>query len=251
MIMEGLRPVQITKLVSKKRTPARNWQLGILLAFVAGYINAGGFFIVGRYTSHVTGIVSEAADQLALGLLLPSLALLGFLLCFITGAAVTTMIVLQARRFALHSQYSLPLLAEALLLSVIIALSFVLPEGPVRVALSIATLCFLMGLQNALITKASTAIVRTTHVTGLSTDLGIELGRWISGAANSATTIRLALFSSVILTFFMGGLLGALLIRSFAASGLVPVVVLLLVVCLPSLADDLQVLKARNRRRRR
>lgn len=44
---------------------------------------------------------------------------------------------------------------------------------------AVVLLCFIMGLQNALITKRSNAEIRTTHITGLVTDLGIELGNLV------------------------------------------------------------------------
>ena len=40
-------------------------------------------------------------------------------------------------------------------------------------------LCYIMGLQNAVITKISNAEIRTTHITGLVTDLGIEIGKML------------------------------------------------------------------------
>lgn len=49
----------------------------------------------------------------------------------------------------------------------------------ITVSLTAILLCYVMGLQNALITKISHAEIRTTHVTGLVTDLGIEMGKLI------------------------------------------------------------------------
>ncbi|MBC7728674.1 MAG: DUF1275 family protein, partial [Microbacteriaceae bacterium] len=53
-------------LVGRSRTRRANRHLGLLLAFVAGAANAGGFLAVQRYTSHMTGVVSGVADDLAL-----------------------------------------------------------------------------------------------------------------------------------------------------------------------------------------
>ena len=50
-----------------RRTRRNDLMLGAILAFVAGAINAGGFLAIGHYTSHMTGIVSAIADNLALG----------------------------------------------------------------------------------------------------------------------------------------------------------------------------------------
>jgi uncharacterized membrane protein YoaK (UPF0700 family) len=236
--MQRLVPVSIFKLADRRRTPAKNWQLGLLLAFIAGYINAGGFFLVGRYTSHMTGILSAVADDAALGLALPAAALFGLIICFIAGAAFTTLLVLQARRRRLASQYSFPLLIEAFLLVTIVLLSGVFSDSVALVPFIAAMLCFLMGLQNALITKASTAVVRTTHVTGLSTDLGIEIGRWLAGRARRADLVRMVLYLSVFIAFLLGGICGALIIQSWAAGGLLPVAGLLLLLgVMPAMAD--------------
>ena len=58
----------LQQLAARERTRQRNRQLGALLAFMAGAINAGGFLAVQRYTSHMTGVVSSIADDLVLGL---------------------------------------------------------------------------------------------------------------------------------------------------------------------------------------
>lgn len=54
--------------VAHRRSRVTDTILGIVLAFIAGAINAGGFLAIGQYTSHMTGIVSSVADSLALGL---------------------------------------------------------------------------------------------------------------------------------------------------------------------------------------
>ena len=74
------------RLTGRTRTQPANRQLGCMLAFIAGAVNAGGFLAVQHYTSHMTGIVSAMADQLALGMY--SLVLVGFsaLVSFLLGA---------------------------------------------------------------------------------------------------------------------------------------------------------------------
>ncbi len=96
-------------LTGKHRTPRSNFLLGCILAMIAGAINAGGFFLVMQYTSHMTGIISLAADSVVLGDYVNALLLMGYIACFV------------------------------------------------------------LGVQNALITKVSSAIIRTTHITGMTT----------------------------------------------------------------------------------
>jgi len=161
-----------------QRTPQANTRLGVTLAAVAGAANAGGFLAVNQYTSHMTGVVSNMADALVLGHTGTALVGLAMLLAFVTGAMCTALLVNWGMRHHLHSAYGLPLLLEAALLLV-----FGLFGGAIAVAahlfvpLTVVLLCFIMGLQNAVITKISRAEIRTTHITGLVTDMGIELGK--------------------------------------------------------------------------
>ncbi len=92
-------PIQFARrLTGRNRTDPYNRILGVTLAFVAGAINAGGFLAVQQYTSHMTGIVSAMADNLALGQLAMVLVGLGALLSFMLGAACSAIMVNFARR---------------------------------------------------------------------------------------------------------------------------------------------------------
>ena len=106
----------LKNLTGRERTSRSNRQLGCLLAFVAGAINAGGFLAVQRYTSHMTGIVSAMADDLILGRVGLALAGLVFLLAFVSGAGTTAILVNWARRRQMQGEYALPLVVEAVLL---------------------------------------------------------------------------------------------------------------------------------------
>ncbi len=103
-------------LTGRTRSAAANRHLGFTLAFVAGAINAGGFLAVQQYTSHMTGIVSAMADNIALGAYELVWGGLGAVLSFLLGAACSTVMINYSRRRHLHSEYALPLLLEALLL---------------------------------------------------------------------------------------------------------------------------------------
>ena len=80
-------------LTDRHRTGASNRTLGLLLAFNAGAVNAGGFLVVHFYTSHMTGVVSLLADNLVLGNTALVLGAIGTLLAFICGAAATAVLV--------------------------------------------------------------------------------------------------------------------------------------------------------------
>lgn len=242
-------PIDYLRTLSgKERTRDANRHLGFILAFVAGGINAGGFLAVQRYTSHMTGLVSEMADSLVLGAQDVALAALGALVCFLMGAMCSTVLVHYSRRHHMHSEYALPLLLEAALL-----LCFGVVGGQLNqvdglfVSATVMLLSFMMGLQNAVITKLSQAEIRTTHVTGIVTDIGIELGRVIywnaSKAPNKPPVVanwdRLRVLTWLVLSFFVGGVLGALGFKHLGYSATIPLAILLVALASIPVVDDL------------
>lgn len=228
----------IQSLTHRVRTRRANRQLGGLLAFVAGAVNAGGFLAIQRYTSHMTGIVSEIADSIVLGNLGLAATGLALLLAFIAGAATTAVLVNWARRRQLHSEYALPLMLEAVLLLIFGLLGANLNTLiEVFLPTTVLVLSFVMGLQNAIVTKISNAVIRTTHMTGIVTDLGIELGRLLywnrRPMTNQALVVKadrdkLAIHGTIFGLFFVGALAGAF---SFKHIGFVTTVALALVLC--------------------
>lgn len=193
-------------------------RLGLALTFVAGAINAGGLLLVGQYTSHMSGIVSALADHVALGAWAALGAGLAALLPFLAGAACSAMLINWGRRQRRDSPHRLPLRLEATLLIGFGLLGAGFQDSPLAALPAVPLLCFLMGLQNATITKISGARIRTTHVTGLVTDLGIELGKlfyWnrlrLPGEAPvRADRARMRLLGVLLGGFFLGGVAGAL-----------------------------------------
>ena len=243
---------QLQRLTSRHRTRASNRQLGALLAFVAGAVNAGGFLAVQRYTSHMTGIISGIADDLAIGEFRLALAALASLLSFVAGASCTALMINWARRRQLHGKYALPLLVEALMLlgfGLVGAHLHGLPQ--LLVPTAVLMLCFIMGLQNAMVTKISQAEIRTTHMTGVVTDIGIEIGRLLywnrSPERNQIHRVqanhdKLGIHLLILGMFFIGGLAGALAFKHLGFSATLPFALALILVAAPPLWQDLRAL---------
>lgn len=239
---------RLRHLSGQHRTAATNRLLGTLLAFNAGAVNAGGFLVVSMYTSHMTGFASMLADNLILGDMSLVLGALGALLAFTTGAAVTAVMVNWARQRHVRSEYALPLLLEAVLLLIFGLLGATLNrQTPFAVPLTVLVLSFTMGLQNALVSKISSSQIRTTHMTGIITDLGIELGKMFYWNRTEspiesrvrANRIKLRLFSTLLTAFIVGGLVGAAGFRYAGFIWVVPLAILLLALSLPPLYADL------------
>ncbi|AKC71119.1 YoaK family protein [Pandoraea oxalativorans] len=231
------------------RTDAANRRLGCSLAFVAGAANAGGFLAVGQYTSHMSGIVASLSDHLALGQWVIVLAGLSALLAFLLGAATSSVLIHWGRRHHTQSEYAVPLMFEALLLLTFGVMGANLESHQVLyVPATVGLLCYVMGLQNAIITKISRSEIRTTHVTGLVTDIGIELGKmgyWNRpGVAQALPRVtgdrqKLRLLGALLGMFFLGGMTGALGFKHLGFVSTIPLAVVLIMLAIVPLLDDI------------
>ena len=209
----------IRHLTGKHRTRKSDMQLGVILAFVAGAINAGGFLAVGYYTSHMSGIASSIADFLIRHQYGAMVAAVGFLGSFLLGAMTSCIIINIARAHEPSSEFALALMLEAALL-LIFGISATPEVGIIILSpgVTVALLCFIMGLQNAFITKISHAEIRTTHVTGIITDMGIEIGRWVYSHCGGEARFhaeRLHLHMSLLAAFITGAVVGAFCFQHF------------------------------------
>ena len=239
--------VYLRRLTGRERSQAANRELAHYLAFIAGATNAGGYLAVEQYTSHMSGIVSAMADNLAAGGVQVALAGLSAVVAFTAGAALTALMVNWGRRRERESEYALPLMAEAALLVCFGLLGGSLEKDRLfLVPATVILLCFTMGLQNAIITKISNAEIRTTHVTGMVTDIGIELGKLIYWNQRQRSTEVLAdrdklrLLGSLVGLFFLGGVVGALGFRRLGFQSVLPLALLLVVLAIVPLLDDVR-----------
>jgi uncharacterized membrane protein YoaK (UPF0700 family) len=179
---------------------------------------------LGKYSLVVNGLVAVAS--------------------FLCGAIATTLCVRWARARGLESEYALPLLIEAALLVVFGLTGRVFVGG--RPLGTVMLLCFTMGLQNALVTKISNAVVRTTHVTGMITDVGIALGRVAyerrkpANESLRAELGKLALLVPLIALFFVGGLTGALGFKYVGFLFTLPLAGTLLLMTVVPLVEDIR-----------
>jgi uncharacterized membrane protein YoaK (UPF0700 family) len=212
-------------------------------------VNAGGFLVLHMYTSHMTGFASQLADGMVLGNLTLLLNALGAILAFVSGAAVCAVLVNWGRQHRMHGVYALPLVLEAALmfpfgLMGAITLTW---ATPFAVPLTVLLLSFIMGLQNAVASKTSGGSIRTTHMTGNITDVGIELGKMLywNGRARAAELAvrhdraRMRRAGGLVGMFVLGGAMGALGFKYVGFVCVVPLAALLLALSIPPLLRDI------------
>jgi uncharacterized membrane protein YoaK (UPF0700 family) len=234
-------------LTNRHRTPGTNLTLGLVLAFTAGAINAGGFLVLHMYTSHMTGFASQLADALVLDNHRLLLNALGAILAFMAGAATCAVLVNWSRQRHLHSVYALPLMLEALLLFPfgLMGAATLRWNTPFAVPLTVLLLSFMMGLQNAVGSKTSGGSMRTTHMTVNITDLGMELGKlllWQRRASAQPVPHhwpRMKASAGLLAMFVLGGMAGALGFQHLGFVCVVPLAALLLALAVPPLLRDL------------
>ncbi len=185
-----------------RRTPT--WILlgGAWLALAAGYVNAVGYLgVAQRGLSHVTGQLTHLAIEVTQREPAAATSAALLVLSFFAGAAAAGLIVRHEALMTHGGRYGAALVVEAVLLTCGAAL---LPSSQGAAESLIAAA---MGLQNGLATSYSGAVVRTTHVTGLATDLGLLVGRALRGDA--VEWARLRLQATLFCSFAVGAGLGA------------------------------------------
>ncbi len=202
----------------KGRTYIHNLRLASILSFVAGLVNITGILSVKILTTNVTGHFAFFSEDLSNGSYRIATGYLFFIFSFLLGAFVSNILIEIFSRINPQISYTFPIVTEIIILFVVglFDSNSTLPNSNGQ--LIACSLLFAMGLQNSLVTKVSHSVVRTTHLTGLFTDLGIELSqlffyRESSEIKQLAKSIYLKL--AIICCFFFGCLIGGFIYRMF------------------------------------
>jgi uncharacterized membrane protein YoaK (UPF0700 family) len=225
--------------VGDARTASIDLALAGVLSSVAGALNAVGFVVAGSFTANMTGNISAFADHLANGAVVLALSFLGLVVAFMSGAALAALAIQTGERYRLRSVFALAIAAEAvivLLLGLGLVLELAVVPGTVLLpeTILLIVLSFVMGVQNATTTMISHARVRTTHVSGMATDVGIELAALAGRPQQRREAVpKLVLHSLTLVCFAVGGVAGVLLLGAIGYWLLVWVGVLLLLIALP------------------
>jgi len=194
------------------KLPRWVWAGSWALAFVAGIVNVVGLLgFEHQAVTHLTGTTSILAAALA-ALDFPSaLHFAAVLGAFMLGTVLSG-ILIQDSTLQLGRRYGVALLLESLLLCVAVPL---LKRNSDLGIYSASCAC---GLQNAMVSTYSGAVIRTTHLSGMYTDLGIFLGHWLRGIPVDARRLRLCFL--IISAFLCGGIAGTIAFRHLGYSAL-------------------------------
>lgn len=186
----------------RHQTPSWIYLGGLTLATIAGAINAVGF--LGQHhqaLSHMTGTVTVLGYELARGGYDVALHAFSILAAFFLGCLVSGALIRQSS-LRLGRRYGVALSIESGLL--VLAVLF-LRRGANMGDYLAATAC---GLQNAMVSTYSGSTMRTTHITGMVTDLGINCGHFLRG--EEVDWFRFRIYGVLLLGYFAGSVLGGL-----------------------------------------
>ncbi|MEZ4983364.1 MAG: YoaK family protein [Saprospiraceae bacterium] len=193
----------------RKRTWKHNLQIAIVLSFVAGIVNVSGFLAISQLTTNVTGHFALFINEVANMDWWKGTIFLAYILSFLAGSMTSALLIEWFNETKRLNIFVWPTIIESIILLFAgIFGSWLVFRNPDLLAF---LLLFAMGLQNSYVTKISNAVVRTTHLTGLFTDLGIELIQLFFPKAHPKRkriieTIKLRIY--IICFFFLGGLIG-------------------------------------------
>lgn len=192
-------PEPLANVVPEPAPPQWVFLGGAALAGIAGFVNAVTLAAGLLPVTHVTGSLSLVTGDVALGDARHAATLAAILLAFIAGAGLSGLLIGDSR-LRRGRPYGVVMIIEAALLA---ASALLLPTAP---ATATALAAAGSGLQNAMASTYGRLILRTTHMTGIATDIGLLVGRRLR--REPAEGWKLGLLTLLLASFTVCGWLG-------------------------------------------
>ena len=216
----------------KSRTFAHNIRLAGILSFIAGMVNISGVLSVKTLTTNVTGHFAFFAEEFMKKNYSNAFIFLFYILFFLLGAFISNLLIEIELRRRPKTAHAAPMMIEILILIMVGFFGKRAELFDSSGQFIACVLLFAMGIQNSLVTQISDAKVRTTHLTGLFTDLGIELSQLffykeINEKKRLTRSIYLLLI--IIAFFFTGCVIGGYLFEVFELKTLLFAAVFLII----------------------
>jgi uncharacterized membrane protein YoaK (UPF0700 family) len=204
-----------------------NWYM---LSFLAGCVNVGGYMACQRFVTHVTGFATLFGSDISKGEWIAGLSMISVPLFFMGGAMVSALLTERRIHKGKKPRYAVAMGLVTACLFLAGFGGYIGWFGKFGEELSVqndylflALLCSASGLQNAIVTSYSGAVVRTTHLTGITTDLGIGLIRVMFPAPDEGKLLQERWFNKLragsIGSFVGGSIVGALTFSRFGYLG--------------------------------
>lgn len=203
---------------SHTRSNTDNIKLGVLTAFTAGMVNVASWILLFSFTSNVTGTYAILAEEISKGSGFQVMVVCLWLVLFFFGSYLSNNIVINSKEIRNHISHSIPLVLEFIcLISVGVYGVFYYQETLLETELLIAAITFAMGLQNGLTASISNFAVKTTHLTGLTTDLAIHFSLLTKrkNREKKEITDKFKLLYSILLSYMAGAVTAGFITLKF------------------------------------
>jgi uncharacterized membrane protein YoaK (UPF0700 family) len=194
---------------SNSRTLADNIRLGTLTSFTAGMINVASFIIFMSFSSNVTGYFAIFAAEIVKGNYYQVLVVASWIFLFFFGSFFANLIVIHISSLSRYWAHAIPVLLEIFCLaSVGVYGQYYYQETLMETEYLLSVMLFAMGLQNGLTASISNFSVKTTHLTGATTDMGILLSMFTKKEFRNNTELRnkAKLILSIITSYLAGAI---------------------------------------------
>jgi uncharacterized membrane protein YoaK (UPF0700 family) len=229
----------------------------LFLLFLAGSVNAGGFLAAERFVTHITGFATLIGIDLAAGRLSHALGLFTVPLYFLLGSMISVVFVEGRALKGKLPRYDLIMLIICLCFFAVIIggnLELFGPFGEVAKIQNdyffLAFLCLASGLQNSAITRSSGSTIRTTHITGITTDLGLGFMKLIHLKKNSPEYLeerKTSFFRMAsVFAFILGSAAGAFVFLKYQYNGFFLPLAMASIVCAGARKQYLVALKSKT-----
>jgi uncharacterized membrane protein YoaK (UPF0700 family) len=200
------------------RTLKANLMLASSTAMVAGIINVAGVIAFLAFTTNITGHVALLARKVSAQDIEEVVTVFIWLLMFFMGAFVSHFLVRSFERRSLYKAHAMPILAEmVILLFVAIYGNHFFDGTDLEREVIIGAMLFSMGLQNSLVSTISGGLIKSSHLTGLFTDVGADFAEWIHPRTAKTEVVKNRLYVrlTVLAFYFLGALAGGYFFELF------------------------------------
>lgn len=187
-------------------------------AFVAGSTNVAGVIAFLAFTTNITGHVANLARHVAENNWHEMVLFFIWLLLFFMGAFVSNFLIRSASDKSNYWAHSQPIIIEiVVLLFVAIYGDKFYAESQTEREIIICAIIFSMGLQNSMVSTVSGGLIKSSHLTGLFTDLGGDVSEWLHTEAKKREVVKNRIYVrlTILAFYFLGGLAGGYFFNAY------------------------------------
>ena len=202
----------------ENRTLKANLMLASSTAFVAGVINVAGVIAFLAFTTNITGHVALLARKINEQDVGEIVTVFIWLLMFFMGAFVSHFLVRSFERKSLYVAHAIPILTEMVILLFVAVYGNHFFDGTdTEREVIIGAMLFSMGLQNSLVSTISGGLIKSSHLTGLFTDVGADVAEWIHPHTDKTEVVKKRLYVrlTILLFYFLGAVAGGYFFELF------------------------------------